>query len=356
MAIAGWMMWALLGCAGMRNAQRAVVTRPDAPETWVALGDAYKRRLKRKQAVDAYTRALTLDPQNSEAAEALASSTRRSGSNKIVRLALRNPSDDELWGDAGDYYISIGLRDEALSAYSYALQLDPTDSEWQRAIINLTGLEQLMTFMAERGDSIGDEGLGDLGDLLREYGRSDEACEIYRRASALDSSDDEWRQRIAECDGTTLSETPEIGSMLGNLSSSSMLDGGSSASSVSVLQSRAFSNPDLMRELGVAHAQAGDLEQAQKYLHSSLLLKPSDSTTIELFVAVTGRTRRDVLEQLAEEVPNNDELLGELGDQMLAEGRPEEALVYYRRALEIDDDDSEWIRKEALIKTILENR
>ena len=360
MLSAGWMVWGLLGCAGMRAAQRGVVVQPDDPAAWVTLGDAYKRRLKKRRAQEAYSRALSLDPQSAEASAGLASTQGRAGSNRVVRQALRNPTDDELWGDAGDYYFSIGRRDEALSAYTYALELDPTDSEWQRAIFNLAGADRLLEIMDARGDSIGDEGLGDLGDVLRDVGRTEEACVAYRRANAIDPSDDEWINRVAECDGTVPSLTPEVlGGQLGGIGIAGTLSEGVSiggADAVSVLRSRVFSNAELLRELGMAHAQAGELDQARDYLHSSLLLKPSDDATIELFVAVTGRTRRAVLEQLVEEVPDNDELLGELGDQMLSEGRPQEALVYYRRALELDDDDPEWTRKVALMESITGRR
>lgn len=351
MLAAGWMVWGALGCAGLRSAQRAVVVQPDDPAAWVDLGDAYRHRLKKQRAQEAYSRALALDPSNAEASAGLGNTQRRAGSNRIVRQALRNPTDDELWGDAGDYYLSTGRREEALSAYTYALELDPTDSEWQRAIFNLAGAERLLEIMDARGDSIGDEGLGDLGDVLREVGRTDDACVAYRRANALDPADDEWINRVAECDGTVPGAI-SLGEPLGGVSGGSVLSSYSDGDAVSVLRSRVFSNAELLRELGMAHAQAGDLEQAREYLHSSLLLKPSDDTTVELFVAVTGRTRREVLEQLVEEVSGDDELLGELGDQMLAEGRPEEALVYYRRALEIDDDDPEWTRKAALLETI----
>jgi len=350
-------MWGLFGCTSLRSAQRAVVVSPADPAAWVDLGDAYKRRLKKKRAQEAYGRALSLEPGHPDASAAMSGMQRRTGSNKVVRMALRNPNDDELWGDAGDYYRSIGLHEEALSAYTYALQIDPTDGEWQRAIYTLAGIDHLLALVEERADVLGDEGLGDLGDILREQGETEQACALYRRANELDSSDDEWRQRIAECDGTTYnSETDSLGYTEGVPGSiiSGIMGSGSSSDPTDVLRTRVFSNPELLRELGVAHAQAGDLAQARDYLHSALLLRPSDDTTLEMFVAVTGRTRRNVLEQLVEEVPDNDELLGELGDQMLSEGRPEEALLYYSRALEIDDDDPEWTQKQALIRTILE--
>ena len=78
--------------------------------------------------------------------------------------------------------------------------------------------------------------------------------------------------------------------------------------------------------------------------------------TLESFAAVTGQTRLEILERLVDEVPDNDEVLGELGDQLLAEGRAQEAAAHYRLALEIDDDDPEWTEKLALLEAIDEHR
>lgn len=354
-----WMIWAFVGCTGLRSAQREVVVRPDDPASWTELGDAYRQRLRRKSAQEAYARALEIDINYEPAQAGLSRTRRRAGNNKIVRAALQNPTDDELWGDAADYYMSVGLRDEALSAYTYALELDPTDSEWQRAILGLAGVDAILEILHAQGQDMGDEGLGDIGDILREAGRTEEACATYQRALALDPTDEEWTQRMAECNGGTISAMPPNGlnfNQAGGEGPAVPVPGGINNAMVEVLRSRVFSNPELLRELGMAHAQAGELGDAEKYLHSSLLLRPSDASTLELYVAVTGRTRGEILEQLAEEVPDNDELIGELGDQMLYEGRPQEALIYYKRALSIDEDDPEWTSKASLLEEILSHR
>ena len=332
--------------ANMRTAQRMVVTDPDNAETWVALGDAYRRRLKRRRAREAYGRALALDSDNEDAARKLSRvSTRRSP--RAVRAALRDPTNDELWGDAGDYYVSIGLREEALSAYQYALRLDPADSEWQRAVIGLGDIDAVVAIVNTTAENASDEALGDMADILRENGREEEACELYRQALRLDPADSEWGPRVATCDGIAV---PEGGTL------EQAITGLSSSNPIGMLQGRVYADNELLTRLGIAHAKAGDLDAARRYLHSALLLSPADNTTLESFAAVTGQTRLEILEQLVEEVPGNDEVLGELGDQLLAEGRAREAAAYYRLALKIDDDDPEWTEKLALIEAVLEHR
>ncbi len=335
--------------ASMRGAQHMVVSDPDNPESWIELGDAYRRRLKRRRAREAYGRALSLDSDHEDASRKLARlSSRRNP--RIVRAALREPTNDELWGDVGDYYMSIGLHDEALSAYQYALRLDPADSEWHRAVINLGDIDAVLEIINSTTENTSDESLGDMADILRENGRDEEACDLYRRALSMDPTDTEWTPRVAECDGTAMPDGHEIEGMLSSMGSIS------SSSPIDMLQGRVYGDSELLTRLGIAHAKAGDLDEARKYLYSALLLSPADTAALESFSAVTGQSRLEILERLVEEVPGNDEVLGELGDQLLAEGRTREAAAYYRQALEEDEDDPEWTEKLALVEAVLENR
>ncbi|MEL6343397.1 MAG: tetratricopeptide repeat protein [Myxococcota bacterium] len=338
-------LWAMMmvGCIGIRSAQRDVVVRPDDDVAWVTLGDAYRRNLKPKRAREAYGRALAINPDNEDARAAMAKSAGRNP--RVVRAALRNPNDDELWGDAGDYYVSVGRNEEALSAYRYAMTLDPSDSEWIGAVIRLGGSESVSEMLSDPSANLSDEALGDIGDYFMGSGERERACEMYRRALAMDPSDDEWTQRVSECEGGAISLAEPFIEDPGMSGMSSARFG-----SPQMLQQQVFSNEALLRELGMAHARAGDLGEAQKYLHSALLIKPNEEATLEMYCAVTGRGRLDILEQLAEEVPDNDELLGEIGDQLLSEGRPQEAQVYYKRALDIDPSDPEWTKKLQILE------
>jgi tetratricopeptide (TPR) repeat protein len=255
-----------------------------------------------------------------------------------------------MWGDVGDYYRSVGMIDEALGAYQHALGLDPADNEWHRAVIDLGDIDAVLEVINDSVEHASDETLGDMADILRDNGRTEEACALYLQAQQMDPADTEWTPRIAECNGVLLPDGTPI---------ESALSGGATLSPsdpIDMLRSRVYANDELLTRLGIAHAKAGDLESARRYLHSALLISPANSATLESFVAVTGQTRLEILERLVDEVPDNDEVLGELGDQLLAEGRAQEAAAHYRLALEIDNDDPEWTEKLSLLEAIEEHR
>ena len=347
--IAFLIMSQTVDAATMGSAQRAVVTNAENPDAWVDLGDAYRRRFQKKRARAAYGQALLLDATHEDAQAKLARlSSRRNP--RLVRIALRDPTNDEAWGDAGDYYVANNMPEEAMGAYRHALRLDPGDSEWHQAVINLGDIDALVGIMDQLMEGTDDETMGNVADSLRQYGNTEEACTLYQRASELDPGDTEWERALARCNGEALPDGDQLEAMM---SGSSMLP---SSSPMDRMRTQVYANDELLTRLGIAHAKAGDLENARRYLHSSLLISPVNTATLESFAAVTGQTRLEILERLVEEVPDNDEVLGELGDQLLAEGRAQEAAAHYRLALEIDADDPEWTEKLSLLEAIEEHR
>ena len=64
-----------------------------------------------------------------------------------------------------------------------------------------------------------------------------------------------------------------------------------------------------------------------------------------MYCALTGSSLVEVLEAQLEQHPNNDELLGDLGDAYLTSGDPERAREHYLLAAEVDPDDQEWATK-----------
>jgi cytochrome c-type biogenesis protein CcmH/NrfG len=135
----------LAGCANkaaITRAESAVMTDPNSVEVWVMLGDTYKKAGRTDDALSAYQRALALEPGSSEVQARIGGLGSRS-LGEAERLALANPMDDEVWGDLADEYAMRGETETALEYYIYALRIDPSDSEWQRKVVELCGVDQV---------------------------------------------------------------------------------------------------------------------------------------------------------------------------------------------------------------------
>ena len=77
------------------------------------------------------------------------------------------------------------------------MKLDPADAEWPRifgAITGQTRLEIIRGLIALHPTM--DELQGDLGDILVDLGRPEEAVEAYKEASRLDPTDNEWASKL----------------------------------------------------------------------------------------------------------------------------------------------------------------
>jgi len=141
----------LVGCAHMpwsarriRTAQAGVLAEPDSTAAWMALGDAYHRAHAKKKARSAYTKVLAIDPEVRAAREALAELQPRNKVSRLERKALRDPTNDEIWGDVADELVMQGDIDKALRYYVHALRIDPTDEEWINKVMELGGEDVLL--------------------------------------------------------------------------------------------------------------------------------------------------------------------------------------------------------------------
>ena len=316
------------GCLGgsrIQSAQQQVIMNASDADAWVALGDAYARGRQKQKAREAYNRALALDSENARAQAAMAE-LRSGRPPKIVREAFRHPDDDELWGDVGDYYASIGNNHEALRTYLYALSLDPTDSEWQSSAANLGGGEEVLAVMMSNLNRGDDEQLGNVGDVLMLLNRTEEACEYYQLAIQIDPADNEWMRKVSTCGGSVpASET--------------------AYSSDAVRLAEQNPNDDeLWGDAGDYYASVGNNEEALRIYLYALSLDPTDSEWQNSATGLGGGEA--VLDIMMQNLnPRDDEQLGNVGDVLMLLNRSAEACEYFRRALLIDTDDSEWIRK-----------
>lgn len=309
----------------IRNASIETQARPDDPDAWVALGDALAEAARPLQAQQAYNQAVSLDPDHAIARER--ADQVQGGASRLERRAMRNPMDDEIWGDLGDHYALLGRDEDAKRAYQRAYRLDPEDSEWQGALRGLG--EEIVGLDGEVVAN--DEALGDQADVLRAMNRWEEACDLYRQAAAIDPGDSEWTQWVVTCDVGA----PGLGvSMEG--------------AGVEALEGRLREDLRLLVALAEAHAKAGDRDEAAGYLRSALLLDPADRDTLAMYLAITGRDARSVLTDLADETARAD-AAGALGDHLLGLGDPAGARTAWERAAELSEDGDRWTRRLDLL-------
>lgn len=360
MRTAGWLLLLLpaLSCSAKR-AQSEALSNPSSPDAWEKLGNAYRMRWRGQLATDAYRTALQLDPSRTHLQKRLKGTMSREA-RELKREALRAPRDDETWGDLGDLLLAEGNEAEARAAYTRALTIDPADSEWQQALANMGAVEFVARLMEGRLDETDDESLGDYADMLAAMGRTEEACERWRRAAELDPSDEEWIGHAMEC-GYPVPEGYEaqlydegyydsVGSPEGGVVGGVM--GAPEPTDLESLVSRVRSDGGLLTRLGQAYAHAGDMAKAEETLWAALLVGPTSEEALQSYLVITGKTRRQVLESLRDAFPDNDEVVGLLGDHYLDLGLRDRAREQYDRAHRLDADDPEWKAKASLLGTV----
>lgn len=324
----------LAGCATKRihKAQAQVLTEPDSTTAWMELGDAYRKGHRKKKARKTYQKVLAIEPAFQPARDALAKLQPRNRVSRLERRALKDPTNDEIWGDVADELALSGDTDKALRYYVHALRIDPTDEEWINKVMELGGEETLLGMYRDQMQAFpnNDELMGDYADLLTYLGRREEACMAYQRAQQIDPEDSEWNDRVAECAATGGVGAIEGGSLVEALESRLQAEPG---------------NDELMGTLGDTLLASGDTEGALEQYRAALAADPGDSEWLDKVVAVSGMPKLEVLLELVEQHPTNDELWGNLGDLYLDLGQRDEARAAFRKAAALDPADEEWPRK-----------
>ena len=335
------------GC-GAAKAEHRALSNPNDAEAWEKLGNAYRRQLKLERASDAYREALRIDPERSHLAKRVQSRASKE-TRDMRRAAMANPGDDELWGDLGDALRYDGDLMGARQAYMRAFQIDPNDSEWHRALVDLGSAEAVLEHAGNHLNQGDDESLGDYADLLAITGQQEEACSYWRRAAELDPYDEEWIGHAVEC-GYPVPEG--AGAMDTGNYADPYYTGGDlpSADDIGGLVERINNDAGLLTRLGQAYLQAGDREKARENLWAALLVAPTDEEALQSYLVAAQRTRRQALERLRSTFPDNDEVIGSLADHYLDLGMRSRAADLYALAHSLDEDDPEWKAKKALLE------
>jgi Flp pilus assembly protein TadD len=344
-------LFALTGCVTVHqqqihpnvlHAERATLKDPSSATQWANLGVAYLDSGNEDGAYSALQEAIRLESENKLAVDGLERLSASSWVSAVERSALASPGDDEVWGDVGDHFAGLGQTERALPYYLHALQLDPSDSEWQNKIAEAGATDKVLEIFERQavGQQDNDEWLGDYGDVLRQMGRIEDACEQYRNALALDPTDSEWRENVNQCEGGTMLP-PEEGT-LGVLTGAGERDVEAEIASLEKLVLSEPENDEYVGRLGMLLATQGSLERGSELLNKAMRMDPTDNTWPRLVGALTGTPRVELLQELVVLHPNNDELHGDLGDMLVDLGRQEEAASAYLEATRLDPADQEW--------------
>jgi cytochrome c-type biogenesis protein CcmH/NrfG len=335
------------------RAEGTALQSPESPDSWANLGRTYLDAGDSDRAYSAFQEALRLNAENQAAVEGMATLMSSSWVSNIERTALAAPGDDEVWGDVGDHFLEMGQVDRALLFYVRAMSLDSSDSEWQNKVIDTGGADHVLAIFERQavGQQDNDEWLGDYGDVFRRMARIDDACTQYRNAFALDPEDNEWREKVALCDGGQMQ--PFLEGEENVLSEHGMGHDGpvenmDPMAQIASLESLVVQNPEndeYLGRLGLLLAVQGDLERAKGLVEKAMHLDPTDGEWPRLFSALTGQTRVEILRGLVALHPALDELQGDLGDALVDLGRPEDAVQAYQEASRLDPEDKEWKQK-----------
>lgn len=349
----------LVSC-GVHKAETEALNNPSDATAWEKVGDAYRHSLRRERADDAYRTALQLDPSRTDLQERMSGGLSPQA-REMQRMAMRSPTDDEVWGDLGDVLSMDGNLLEARAAYLRAFRIDPSDSEWQGRLAELGDGDLVTQMMSSQVDESDDESLGDYGDMLDSVGQTEAACDAWRRAAELDPDDDEWIRHASDC-GYPVPEGWEatqdsggygvIGSMqdlYGQLGYNTVGSTVPEATDLESLVQRVNSDSGLLVRLGQAYLMAGDRPKATETLWGALLVAPTDEEALQTYLVATSKTRREVLETLRNTFTDNDEVVGLLADHYLDLGLRDRARDLYDLAHTLDAEDPEWESKRKLL-------
>ena len=370
------------------EAGKRVLDDPGDASAWIALGDAYRAGRQFDQAYGAYTQAEQLAPDDKTVQSRLAAMQEYRPLTEAERAVLANPMDDEAWGDLADLHRAAGREEEAIACYRRAATLDPADGEWQNALLDAgVPIDELMDVWMTATD---DERLGDLADALVEQGRIEEALQMYQRAHELDPDDDEWTRKIAQYGGGLVGTLGTVGGIadtlagvaggtddeaIGDLGDTYATQGnrelalqhyrraleldptdaewqnklaiyGGTAALSDFMEGRLAADPrndELMGQLAKLYAEMGHTQRALELYLDALAIDPADGDWHSKVALLGGlEMASKVLSEKLIADPNNDEIIGRLGDVQAFTGDRDGAVESYKKALALDPADSEW--------------
>ena len=365
-------------------------------EAWGDLGDAHAAAGNRSTAEGCYAVALMIDPSDGEWQGHSPSLARA-----VTILRQLNVTDDELIGDLGDVAGGRGESTAARALYELALELDPSDGEWQGKVSGTTSappperevapeapwLEGLDTSeLAElAGVEVYDAEIwGRLGALLAEEGEADLAESCYAVARLVDPGDGQWQDRNPQL-WTAVIMLREVGvsndEWIGDLGDTAQNLGNPRAAQLlyelaleldpsdpewvghvgsgpptPILPPEVmpqaetlrwnWGNASLWGDLGDAFATIDDPESADQCYAIARLLEPNNSVWLEKNPDLSG-----AVPMLNRVGLRDDEIVGGMGDEARRMGAEDAAQSLYLMAVDMDGVDLEWRYKAGLLQS-----
>lgn len=233
------------------------------------------------------------------------------------RLQPANPTFTRNLADL--YFSQLNLVDEAIYLYLDLLKQQPRDVET----------------------------LTNLGHICTAVGRDGEALTFYQRALDIEPWNDEIRQALAAASPQLVPQaiTPVRSCDDRATEARSLMQQGQAAQARDLLEQELAANPHqavLHNDLGVVAYGLGDLGAAQVAYEQAVKLDPDNVTfrknLADLYFVAAGRPD-DAIHlylDLFRKYPRDIEVLSALGQICQAVGRPDEASIFYSRALEIE--------------------
>ncbi len=167
---------------------------PDDAALWKLLASIRREAGDLAGAMDADEMAIRQDPGDDWLEDLLNEDPKRALS--VMREVLANSRDDESIGVYAKALARNGQLEEAADAYLRALSFDPEDSEWLSALVRLDPARTATYLQAHIGEwepsSFGDEVLGIYARALAATGKTSDAMGFYELAHSKDQSDGEW--------------------------------------------------------------------------------------------------------------------------------------------------------------------
>ena len=296
-------------------ASRAVALRPDISELHASLGNVYQKQKRHDQAITCYERALTLKPGNASVHNNLGVLWYVQGRLQEAIACFRRaiavtPGYIEAYSNLGKTWDAQGERDTALACYRKALELNPGSQ------VLKSQLESALRHAARRNS--GGTFLADLSPVLstssvvqsKPLGRMEEAIVLFNRALTLglDAPDAIELYRAA------LKIRPDFAEAVNNLG----------------LSLSAQEQPD----------------EAISCFRRAIELRPEFAQAYNnLGVALTAKVKSDNVplddpleyhRRALELKPDSALLASNLGNCLKQQGRLDEAIACYRRAVELD--------------------